>query len=208
MIPLSFRPSRGVLALLVAAGVASILTPHAGRSMSVLPPTFSELVAESARIVHGRVTAVEAFRVEAPDGRALIKTRVTWLVARTLKGADTETVSLEFLGGKIGNDELRISGMPHFAVGDDDFLFVELDERVICPLIAAGHGRYRVRVDEATGRPFVARQNGLPLADVAQVAIPLDEKYAAAPGTALAPDDFAQQVLATLAQQKGGSHVQ
>jgi hypothetical protein len=186
------------------AGFVSLLflLPPLARAMTVLPPTFSELVDESARIVRGRVMQVEAFRATTPDGHSVIKTRVTWQVQRTLKGADAGTLTLEFLGGRMGTDSLTVPGMPAFAVGNDDYLFVERDVHVLCPLIAAGHGRYGVKTD-ATGRAYVARENGLPLTDVAQVAEPLTAATAAlaakrTPAQAYTPEAFEAEVLATL----------
>ena len=141
--------------------------------MSVLPPTFAELVAESGQIVRGRVIAVEPFHATTRDGRPVIKTRVTWELDTTLKGSPTTPLTLVFLGGRIGTETLAVPGMPQFAVGNEDFLFVEPNHEVICPLIAAGHGRYRVQLNPATGQRFVARQNGQPLTDPARVAEPL-----------------------------------
>ena len=185
----------------------------AARAMSVLPPTFPELVDESARIVRARVIAVEPIHATAPDGRSYIKTRVTWQVDRTLKGMAAGTLTLEFLGGTIGGESLRVPGMPQFAVGNEDYLFIEPNEKSICPLLAAGHGRYPIKSDAATGRSYVMRSNGVPLTGVAQVAEPIEALSAApatrgTPGAAYAPDAFEAEILTTLAKIQEARHAQ
>jgi len=155
--------------------------------MSVLPPTFAELVAESGQIVHGRVVSVQPYRSTTPDGRSLIKTRVTWEVDCTLKGSAATTLTLDFLGGRVGTEALAVPGMPQFSVGNEDFLFVEPNHEVICPLIAAGHGRYRVQRDASTGQRFVARQNGQPLTDPARVVESLEAPTVSPASPASAP---------------------
>lgn len=155
--------------LLVALG---LLLP-ALRATSVVPPTFPELVAGADAIYRGHVTAVEARRVERPDGGTVIKTFVTVGVDRALKGPDRAAVTLEFLGGTVGDESLVVSGMPKFAVGDREFVFVQKNGIQFCPLVAMMHGRYRVLRDANAGRDFVARDNGKPLTDTAEVGLPI-----------------------------------
>jgi hypothetical protein len=111
---------------------------------------------------------------------------------------------LEFLGGQIGNESLSISGMPTFKVGDDDYLFVEPNRGVICPLIAAGHGRYPVRTDEVTGESIVYRENGRPLSEMTEIATPLDnDEPVSQAGTGLTPTAFEREILSTLNRLQG-----
>jgi len=178
--------------------LAAVITVPAG-ALTVIPPTFEELVAGSGEIVRARVISVEPFLATSPDGQSIIKTRVVWQVLRQLKGNNEETLSLDFLGGRVGDDEMRVGGMPEFKKGQEDYLFVEQDTRVFCPLFAAGHGRYRVLKDENTGRAYVARENGFPLTDVSQVAVPLDEPALAARAPeAVTPEAFEAAILGTL----------
>ena len=162
--------ARSVLALAAfAAGIAGF--PSA-RATSVIPPTFPELVAEADAIVRGRVTDIAVRRTAAPDGTPIIKTFVTFAVERTLKGADRREVTLEFLGGTVGEESLVVTGMPRFERGAADYLFIERNGVQFCPLVAVRHGRYRLLRD-AGGREFIARDNSVPLTDVAQVVLPL-----------------------------------
>lgn len=193
------RPACGLACLALLAAVPA-------RALSVRPPTFAELVAESGQIVRGTVTKVEAFEAPAADGRMLIKTRVTWQVEDALKGAPGATLSLEFLGGRLGDDHSVVPGMPQFTVGETGFVFAAKNVRSMCPLIAAGHGRYFVNHDAATGRDFVSRDNRVPLTDPAQVVEPLGAALppllaARTPAAALTPAEFETAVRLELDRQ-------
>lgn len=154
-------------------GVMLFLTAtRAARATSVIPPTFPELVAEAEAIIRGRVTDIVVRRSSAPDGSPVIKTHVTFSVERTLKGPERVSVTLEFLGGTIGDESLVVTGLPRFELGSTDYLFVERNGIQFCPLVAVRHGRYRLLRDTG-GREFVARDNAVPLTDVTQVVLPL-----------------------------------
>ena len=145
---------------------------RAARATSVIPPTFPELVAEAEAIVRGRVTDIAVRRSSAPDGTPVIKTHVTFSVERTLKGAERREITLEFLGGTIGDASLVVTGLPRFEPGSTDYLFIERNGVQFCPLVAVRHGRYRLLRD-AAGREFVARDNSVPLTAVGDVVLAL-----------------------------------
>jgi hypothetical protein len=146
------------------------------RATTVVPPTFPELVGKADAIYRGHVTNVEARWVDRADGGGkIIKTFVTVAVERVLKGADQPEVTLEFLGGTVGNESLTVSGMPKFKVGQREIVFVQKNGVQFCPLVAMMHGRYRVNRDDATGSEFIARDNGTPLTDVSDVELPLEQ---------------------------------
>jgi hypothetical protein len=141
---------------------------------TVVPPSFPELVAEADAIYRGEVTSVKARRVERPDGEgSVIKTFVTFAVERVLKGPEQVEITLEFLGGTVGEESMTVTGMPKFNVGAREILFVQKNGVQFCPLVALTHGRYRVLRDEATEREHVARDNGVPLTDTAEVQLPI-----------------------------------
>ena len=173
-----FRP---LLLLLLAA----VPLAHA---TTVVPPSFPELVAKADAIYRGRVTSVEARRVDRADGGGqVIKTFVTFTVERVLKGGERAEVVLEFLGGTVGDETLSVSGMPTFAVGQREIVFVRRNGVQFCPLVAMMHGRYHVKHDNAAGRDFVARDDGAPLTDVSDVQQPMHEAAPPARSTAAAP---------------------
>ena len=143
------------------------------RATSVVPPNFTELVGEADAIYRGQVTGVEARRVSRPDGGSVIKTFVTVAVQRVMKGPEQPSVTLEFLGGTIGEETLEVGGVPKFTVGQRGIVFVQQNGRQFCPIVRLGHGNYRIERDAASGREYVARDNRAPLNDVAEVEQPL-----------------------------------
>lgn len=191
--------------LLFAALVA---TPPAGAT-SVIPPSFPELVAEAEAIYRGKVAAVESRRVARPDGGTVIKTFVTFTVDRVLKGAARGEVTLELLGGTVGEETLHVTGMPRFSVGQREFVFVQKNGTQLCPLVGLMHGRYRVLTDENTPRDYVARDNGAPLTDTAEVELPMTPlpgqirtaRAAPTAAAALSPTEFEAQVRAEVSTQ-------
>jgi hypothetical protein len=195
---------------LLALAAALLLAAPAARAMSVVPPTFAELVAESESIVRGEVTAIRSAHDDTSPGRP-IRTYVTFRVARTLKGPApaADSVTLVFLGGTVGADSLEVAGMPRFTVGDREIVFVARNGRTFCPLIAAGHGRYRVLRDAATQRDYIARENRLPLESTAEVALSLDAPAVVArlksPDRALSPEAFEASVVAAVGSAPAAS---
>ncbi len=183
--------------------VALIAIPWA-QATSVVPPSFPELVAEAEAIYLGTVTSSEARRVTQPDGHNVIKTFVTFAVNRVLKGATQSAVVLEFLGGTVGEESLEVTGMPTFAVGQREFVFVQKNGTQLCPLVGMMHGRYRVLRDLDGARDYVARDNGAPLTDTAEVELPMTcvpaqlrtARAANATADALTPAAFESQVRA------------
>ncbi len=144
--------------------------------MSVVPPTFDELVAESDTVVRGTVTSVRAEEFDSPQGRG-VRTLVTFRIERTLKSASStpsaDTLTLSFLGGTVGQRTLRVVGMPTFSVGQRELVFVARNGTVMCPLIGAGHGRYHVVTDATTQREYLTRENLVPLTSTDEIALPL-----------------------------------
>jgi hypothetical protein len=150
-----------------------LVTVLAASAMSVLPPTFDQLVGSADFVVRGVVTDVHCITVETSQGEA-IRTLVTLHVEQVLKGSPGTDVTLSFLGGRVGRRTLSVLGMPKFAVGQREIVFVANNGRTICPLIAAGHGRYHVQRDATDGRDYIVRENGLPLTSTDEIAGPLD----------------------------------
>lgn len=169
---------------------------------TVAPPDFPTLVNDSDYIVQAIVKRVSA--EEEPGPGATIVTHVELQIVQTIAGTPPATVTLELLGGQIGQRRLTVEGMPRFAVGDEDILFVSGNGQTICPLNRMRHGRYPILQDATTGRKYVARADHTPLRSTAEVQQPLGERRATAlppaaeTATALTPEEFIQQIRANI----------
>jgi len=166
---------------------------------SVVAPTFDELVARAESVFLGRVVALRSTWVDSRAGRAIV-TDVTFAIERTVKGTVYAERSLEFLGGTIGDDTLRVSGMPEFHVGDRDVLFVSETGRPVSPLVGFMYGRFRVVRDARTGTELVRTHDGRPLGSVDEVGN-RNAPATVAPLRTLALDDFLGTVSAKVRVQ-------
>ena len=152
-----------LLALALLLGPARAATPT-----SVIAPTFDELVARAESVFVGRVVATRSGWVDSRAGRAIV-TDVTFAIERTLKGPLHAERSLEFLGGAVGDDALRVSGMPEFHLGDRDVLFVSDTGRPVSPIVGFMYGRFRIVHDARTWADMVRTHDGRPLGSLAEV---------------------------------------
>jgi hypothetical protein len=160
--------------LLLFFALALGFAPAPLRATSVTPPTFPQLTSRAGTIFRGEVTAIRTELVTRADNRAIF-TYVTFRVQEVLKGTvpAAATVTLEFLGGSVGELTMDVVGMPRFSVGQTELLFVDQTGGQICPLVAMMFGRYRIQRHPTTGAEFVARDNGAPLASTDEIALPL-----------------------------------
>ena len=180
-----------------------LLSALTARATSVVPPSFPQLVAEAQSIFEGTVTAVDCRWVDTSAGR-VIKTFVTFSVDRTIKGNPGTNTTLEFLGGTVGDETMRVSGMPEFHVGEHELLFTQGNGLQFCPLVRFGHGRYRVHTDATTHRRYLTRNDGAPLTAPSDVSSPENDGAAAhalrSADAALSPSTFENAIRAELAQ--------
>ena len=150
----------GILALLIVV--------HSVTATSVLEPTLDELVSRAEQIFVGRVVAVRSNVVTSRVGRSIV-TDVTFAIERTLKGSTYAERSLEFLGGTVGDETLRVAGMPMFRVGDRDVLFVSEAGRPVSPIVGFMYGRFRITRDAGRGVDVVRTHDGRPLTTLADI---------------------------------------
>jgi hypothetical protein len=142
---------------------------------TVEPPEFDRLVELSPQIVRATVTAISSeWRANPVDPtQRVIKSRITLEVRESIKGTASRVLVIEALGGRVGDDELRIEGAPEFKVGQESIFFLNGIERAYTPLTALMHGYYPIRRDKRTGADHVLRSNGKPLFHEQEVALPL-----------------------------------
>jgi len=197
----AFRAARFVtVPLVLSLGVLPIFV----FATSVVPPDFPQLVNESDYIVHAVVKSVTSEWREK-QGHRHIFTLVELDVREVISGSPPQPLILEILGGRVGDEEMVVSGVPRFQVGDEDILFIQGNGQNICPLFAIMHGRYPILKEKDTGREYVARSNTVPLQDTAEVGLPMSEGSAAALqlrlkniSQALTPADFARRIKITV----------
>jgi len=177
---------------------------------TVTPPEFTQLVNEADYVVRAVVKSVNVAAKAKPGRRTLPYTLVELEVKQVIVGTPPTPLVLEILGGKIGDQELAISGAPQFAVGEESIFFVQGNQTQIFPLARMMHGLYPILKDQATGREYVARSNGEPMANVNQVSEPMHEagttahETAALARSALTPGDFAIQIRAAAKVLRSG----
>lgn len=186
----------GMVALLF---ILAVMAPKS-RATTVVPPEFPQLVSGSDCIVRAVVKNVTSVKKSRGHG-VKIFTEVELTVTEVIAGNPPANLTLELLGGKVGEQELMVEGMPQFHAGDEDILFVSGNGKNISPLYGMMHGRYRVLKDTA-GRSYVARSDGEPLRTTAQISTPMgestgDTRSAQATVAALTPEDFIAQIKAS-----------
>jgi hypothetical protein len=184
--------------------VASLVAAVCARATTVVPPEFATLVNESDYVVHAVAKSVSSEKRTGPNGGAKIYTRVEFEVIEVVAGSAPATIALDFLGGRVGSEQMTVEGMPRFQVGDEDILFVSGNGRSICPLYAMMHGRYRVDSTVVSGRKIVTRADGSPLQSTVQIATAMSEAggnaatRAVAASSALEPAEFIRQIRETV----------
>jgi hypothetical protein len=186
--------------LLARAGAILVAGLSSAIATTVVPPTFETLVNESDYIVHVRVRSAVAEKKRTVHGDRIV-TRVALETIEVVAGRPPAEITLDFLGGRVGEEELVVEGAPRFRAGDEDILFVRDNGRSICPLYGMMHGRYPVK-KVASGRSFMIRSDGLPLVDAGQVSAPLTDSVSRASarsltiGAALTPGEFIRRIRA------------
>jgi hypothetical protein len=172
--------------------------------LSVVPPSFPQLVNAAEQVVQVEIKAVACRWDTTPTGQAVIHTYVECQVQEVLKGTAGDRLILRFLGGQVGNDHMEIADMPAMEVGGVYVLFLAQNGQAFCPLVRAMHGSYRIVRDPQTGREHVTRHNGEALRSVDDVHQPLPMTRRAAPDlSGLSPAAFKQAIVAERRIQEG-----
>jgi hypothetical protein len=113
----------------------------------------ADMVRNSTHVVMGTVTAVTpAWADPDGDGISQIWTTVEVRVDQVLKGdlRVGDTFSFRQQGGRIGDIEFQIYGMPKFVQGDQELLFLDshLMDSAYSPLTGLAQGRWKVTTDQ------------------------------------------------------------
>ena len=197
------RVNRSSLRTWATLALALGLLPLLTRATIVVAPDFDSLVKQADYVVRAVVKSMTAEWRNDAHGRHII-TKVTLDVREVIKGGPPTPLVLEMLGGRIGQDEMRVEGTPDFIVGEEEILFVHGNGRQFFPLVALMYGMYPVSLDTASGQRFVHRSNGSPLYDVKDVSLPMTAANALGKGAArpLTATEFATRIWSSAATHK------
>jgi hypothetical protein len=182
-------------ALLLFAWIAWPCLPMP--ATSVRAPAFEILVDRADLIFTGRAVAQ---RSEWNDvqGQKSIVTFVSFAVEKVHKGRADAVITLQFLGGTVGQVSMDVADMPRFRKGERAVLFIENNGLAASPVIGFFHGRFPLR-KIGSGPDEMLKYNGEPLGDVAEIG---QEKRVSRPATkrALSHDEFALKIRERLAR--------
>jgi hypothetical protein len=159
---------------LLFAGLIVVLLFLPLSATTVDAPEIDSLITQADYVVRAVVISAKAEWREI-DGRRYIGTRVELEIREAIKGSPPSPLVLELIGGRVGEDELVIEGLPRFYVGDENVLFVHGEQRKMFPLVALMHGVYPVIREARTGQEYMLRSNGLPLYSATDVSLPMNQ---------------------------------
>lgn len=160
--------------LVAALALGLALLPPPLPATTVDAPPLDSLIRQADYVVRAVVkSATPAWREH--EGRRYIRTTVELDVREVIKGSPPSPLVLELVGGRIGDDELTVEGMPRLQVGDEQVLFVHGRARKMMPIVALMHGIYPVVRDTISGQAYALRSNGTPLYSADDVSLPMGE---------------------------------
>ncbi len=143
------------------------LFPATAKSTTVVPPTFEEMTDRADLVFIGKVAGSRSeWRSVGTD--RVIFTLIEFETQEVLKGNADARLTLEFLGGTVGEVTLDVAEVPKFNAGDRVLLFVEGNGIQFCPVVGVFHGKFRIHKDETSGRDIVLMHDGKPLRDVGE----------------------------------------
>jgi hypothetical protein len=99
-----------------------------------------DLVKKARSIVVGKVAGSRTYW---SADRKLILTDYTIKVDESLKGQAVQTVEVTTIGGKIGDLQLHVSGMPVFQTGENAVVFIE-QSGAYQTVVGLGQGKFTV----------------------------------------------------------------
>jgi hypothetical protein len=137
------------------------------QATSVIAPRFETLVDRAELIFAGQVTGQRS-EWKNHNGQRSIVTLVTFAVRQVHKGHAESAITLQFLGGTVGDVTLEVADIPKFRPGERVVLFIEDNGLAASPVIGFFHGKFSLRQDES-GRESVFTHNNDPLTDVAEL---------------------------------------
>src|ERR1043165_8613240 len=108
----------------MVAGAVAWFGITSGYATTVVAPTFEQMVDRADLVFVGKVISSRADWRTVGTNRVIF-TRVEFENEETLKGKAGTSLTLEFLGGTVGEVTLRVADVPAFVARDRVLLFVE-----------------------------------------------------------------------------------
>lgn len=122
--PISGHTTRFSLALTIAL-VALVIMPVSAHATVVLPLEVAEMAAQSTRVVRGKVMA--SYAVPERGDRGEIFTRTDLRVFEYLQGDGPRELTIQQLGGQLGELTLQLSGNAQLIPGREVIVFLDYD---------------------------------------------------------------------------------
>lgn len=141
---------RAIMLLFLALAGACILAPPA-RAFDLIRRSLPELARGASLIFIGRC---ETISCHWNADHTLILTSNRFRVERVLKGAPGATITLDELGGVVGDQRLSVADMPRYRVGEEVLLCAHSTELGRWVTYGGGQGRFEIERD-TRGRPWV-----------------------------------------------------
>ena len=188
----------------IRLGLLLALLPPPISATLVDAPDIDSLISQSDYVVHVVVrTATPGWREHA--GQRYISTRLVLEIREVIKGTPPSPLVFDLIGGRIGQDELVIEGLPRFHAGDESVLFLHGEQRKMFPLVALMHGVYPIVREARSGEAYVLRSNGQPLYSAQDVSKPMTAPAAGkpqnSPARSLTAAGFIRQIRERIAAQ-------
>jgi hypothetical protein len=105
------------------------MAPAALIAWGTEPVPIAERAKGAERVLLARVAAVEATRETNEFGDALIVSHVKLQVEESLKGQHEPSVTVDVLGGTVGDLTLEVSSLPRMIQGERAVFFLSRDTR-------------------------------------------------------------------------------
>jgi hypothetical protein len=125
-----------------------LLTISSSYATTVERLGLEDLVKKARRIVVGTVTGTRTYW--SADGKFIL-TDYTIEVDESIKGQATRRIAVTTIGGKIGDLELHVSGMPVFHQGEAAVVFIE-QSGAYQTVVGLGQGKFTLDRGEVRNR--------------------------------------------------------
>jgi hypothetical protein len=155
-------------AALFLAAFMLLQAPRA--SSQPMPMQFPEMVSAANLIVRGQVIEKRADWISSSDGTGIV-TSIVLRVERSLKGDAGAQISLEFLGGTIGDVRLTLSHVPTFEVGDRAVFFLDTTELFVSPIVGSELGLFPIIAGADGAGDIVLNHAGVQFSSVAEIGV-------------------------------------